>query len=831
LAGLRNIMSGDEFDPVGASGLNPGARVGPYEVIRLLGSGGMAEVWLARRADGAFKRDVALKLPLLTRRRKDLEQRFVHERDILASLEHPNIARFYDAGVDADGLPYLSMEYVQGQTLMAWCDTESLGIPERLALFLQVLDAVKYAHEKHVIHRDLKPSNILVTESGQVRLLDFGVAKLLQDEGSWDQTQLSGVYGQVLTPDYASPELLSGGPVDTRSDVYSLGVVLYELLSGARPYRLNAQASSAVLGRNVAAAEVKRPSAQLTPQACVARASTEDQLARKLRGDLDAIVLKALAKEPAERYDSAASIAEDLRRHLREEPIKARSAPLLHRAGKFLRRNKAAVWLVALSAIAVLAAVGVDRLILPRHVDQGAPTSSFAAPARSVAVLPFVNMSADKEQTYFSDGLTEELIDLLGRVPDLRVPARTSSFYFKGKDETIANIAMQLRVRYVLEGSVRKSGQRLRITTQLIRADNAYLLWSQTYDRDDSDVFAVQDDIARAVVAALQVKLAAGLQVTGSRGTSSTEAYDQYLLGRQLHRRGSLEGYRLAVAAYSKAIALDPNYAAAYAGLALAEAYLADLTGDTTEGIKRAQQSVDKAIALAPTDAIGHAARSFIRATWLWDWSGAQADIEKALIFDPRNSDVQHRYASLLDSVGRLSEAVAAQKYAVELDPLSSNAWENLGRYYTDLGDYAEADAALVRAIDIEPTSVFALNNLGTLRLLQGKGQEALEVFQRIDSGAFRLYGIAMAQHTLGNVKESRQALEETMEKYAEQNAYQIAEAFGWCGEKEQAFKWLERAYQQRDGGLSEINDDPALSSVHADPRYKALLRRINLAD
>src|SRR5271156_3865407 len=190
----------------------------------------MAEVWLARRADGAFKRDVALKIPLLTRRRHDLAQRFAHERDILASLEHPNIARFYDAGVDADGLPYLSMEYVQGQTLMAWCDTESLGIRERLALFLQVLDAVKYAHEKHVIHRDLKPSNILVTESGQVRLLDFGVAKLLQDEDSWDQTQLSAVYGQALTPDYASPELLCGGPVDPRSDVYSLGVVLYELV-------------------------------------------------------------------------------------------------------------------------------------------------------------------------------------------------------------------------------------------------------------------------------------------------------------------------------------------------------------------------------------------------------------------------------------------------------------------------------------------------------------------------------------------------------------------------------------------------------------------------
>ena len=242
-------LSGDEFDPVAASGLSRGAVVGPYELIRLLGAGGMAEVWLARRADGAFKRDVALKLPLLTRRRQDLEQRFAHERDILASLEHPNIARFYDAGVDTEGLPYLSMEYVQGQTLMTWCDAHLLGIAERLGLFLQVLDAVNYAHDKHVIHRDLKPSNILVTDSGQVRLLDFGVAKLLQGEDGSEQTQLSRVYGQALTPDYASPETLGGAPVDARSDVYSLGMVLYELLTGARPYRLSPAASIAALKR------------------------------------------------------------------------------------------------------------------------------------------------------------------------------------------------------------------------------------------------------------------------------------------------------------------------------------------------------------------------------------------------------------------------------------------------------------------------------------------------------------------------------------------------------------------------------------------------------
>src|ERR1700733_1135318 len=369
------------------SGLQPGASVGPYELIRLLGAGGMAEVWLARRADGAFKREGALKLPLLTPRRKDLEERFEHERDILASLEHPNIARFYDAGVDTEGLPYLSMEYVKGQTLMGWCDTQALGVEERLALFLQVLDAVKYANEKHVIHRDLKPSNIFVTESGQVRLLDFGVAKMLQEDG--DESQLSRVYGQALTPDCASPESLSGAAVDARSDVYSLGVVLYELLTGGRPYRLSSQASLAGLRQAVTTADVKKPSTQLTPQGSMSRAASQDRLARKLRGDLDALVLKALAKEPSERYDSAASMADDLQRYLRREPVKARLTPVTHRVGKFLRRNAAMAWLVALSIVAVVVAVAVDRLVREQNSADTAARAAFAPPMRSVAVLPF----------------------------------------------------------------------------------------------------------------------------------------------------------------------------------------------------------------------------------------------------------------------------------------------------------------------------------------------------------------------------------------------------------------------------------------------------------
>src|SRR5580700_4223488 len=318
------LQSADEHaGRVEPTGLQPGDRVGPYELMRLLGAGGMAEVWLAKRADGAFNREVALKLPSLTRVRRDLEQRFIRERDILASLEHPHIARLYDAGVDTLGLPYLSMEYVQGELLTDWCDAQRLDIRARLRLFLQVLEAVQYAHERQVIHRDLKPSNILVTKAGQVRLLDFGVATLLDDGEAAGKTPLTTVYGPVLTPIYSSPEMIRGDPVTAKSDIYSLGVVLFELLTGDRPYRLNAGASRAILEQAIAAAEVRKPSTQILQEAWGARGVTHEQLTRQLRGDVDRIVLKSLEKEPQARYASAAAMADDVQRYLDGKPISA----------------------------------------------------------------------------------------------------------------------------------------------------------------------------------------------------------------------------------------------------------------------------------------------------------------------------------------------------------------------------------------------------------------------------------------------------------------------------------------------------------------------------
>jgi eukaryotic-like serine/threonine-protein kinase len=336
------------------AGLEAGARVGPYRLVRELGAGGMAEVWLAERADGAFVRQVALKLPRTGLLRRDLATRFARERDILARLEHPHIARLYDAGVGADGQPYLAMEHVDGRPINAYCDELALGVPARLALFAQVQQAVQHAHANLVIHRDLKPSNILVTADGAARLLDFGIAKLLAEDQTALETQLTHQAGRTLTPDYASPEQIKGEPLTTATDIYSLGVVLYELLCGQRPYRLRLQ-SAAQLEEAIVAAEPVRPSTNIAGEAAArARGTTTHKLARALAGDLDTVLLKALAKVPTDRYGSIAAFAEDLERHLQGMPVHAQPDSFMYRARKLILRRKLETAIAAAIVIALL---------------------------------------------------------------------------------------------------------------------------------------------------------------------------------------------------------------------------------------------------------------------------------------------------------------------------------------------------------------------------------------------------------------------------------------------------------------------------------------------
>jgi len=486
-----------------------------------------------------------------------------------------------------------------------------------------------------------------------------------------------------------------------------------------------------------------------------------------------------------------------------------------------------------LPVVAVLVILGVVAYLSIEKPWASKPlaatAAAFAPPPHSVAVLPFVNMSSEREQEYFSDGLSEELIDMLTKIPDLRVPARTSSFYFKGKSETIANIARTLGVANVLEGSVRKAGNQLRVTAQLIRADNGYHVWSETYNRELKDVFKVQDDIAGAVVSALKVKLSPERR-NSARGTTNTEAYTQYLLGRQLyHRANNTDGYQQSIAAYQKATALDPNYAAAYAGLAVAKAVMADFVGDAVKGIEAARADAETAVALSPEQPEGYSARGFLRMNWDWDWTGAQGDFEKALSLDPSSAEAQTWNTDLLATLGRLPAAIAAEKRGIELDPLRSDAWRRLAALLGATGQRAAAVQAIHRALEIQPEDMYAISHLAQLQLTEGKAAEAVETYRKVAYAGFRLPGIAMAECRLGHVNESERALAEAAVKAANEAAYQIAQGYAWCGDMDRSFQWLGRAYRQRDSALALIKWDPLVASLRGDPRYVALLRKMNL--
>jgi TolB-like protein/DNA-binding winged helix-turn-helix (wHTH) protein/Flp pilus assembly protein TadD len=494
-----------------------------------------------------------------------------------------------------------------------------------------------------------------------------------------------------------------------------------------------------------------------------------------------------------------------------------------------VKRSKATprrLWAVAGAVVALALAIAYllgDKVWLSSHAAGEGETSA----DKSIAVLPFADMSEKQDQEYFSDGLAEELIAQLANAPGLKVIARTSSFSFKGKSDDIPTIASKLNVANLLEGSVRRSGNHLRVSTQLIRADTGQRLWSETFDREFKDVFAIQDEIAAAVVTALKVQLHGESTPDRGHGTTNPEAYNAYLLGRQLYLQGTVPSWRQAIEAYRRAIELDPHYADAYAELAVSEDFVADQTGDHALG-KQAERDAQKAIDLDPRLATGYSVRGWLRYINGYDWAGAESDLKQALALAPADSRVLSRYGNLLSYLGRTEEATAMFRKAIEQDPLQSTNWQELGIALSESGDHARAYDAFNHALAIRPADNFSKFHLARLQLVDGKAQEALATFQSNSDEEFRDAGVAMAQHTLGDAKASQQAIDKLIAAGAGDAAYQIAEVYAWRGEKDKAFEWLERAYNQQDGGLADLKGDLQFGPLRSDPRFSTMLRKLN---
>ena len=485
--------------------------------------------------------------------------------------------------------------------------------------------------------------------------------------------------------------------------------------------------------------------------------------------------------------------------------------------------------------VVVAAAISVALFFLGRYTagNKTAAALPNESSTKSIAVLPFVNMSSDKEQDYFSDGLSEELLNQLAQVPQLRVIARTSSFSFKGKEVDVATIAKALNVANVLEGSVRKSANTLRVTAQLVRTSDSSNLWSQTYERQMTDVFKVQDEIASDVVAALKVKLLPTQQLPNTQRTNNTEAYEHYLVGIDIFRQNRLETSQLAAAEFQKAIALDPNYANAYAALSIAQARAADVApspAQRAEETKQAFATIEQAITLAPDLALGYSRRGYLRHTRAWNWQGAAEDFKRALALDPNNAELLSSYSESLFFGGRQTEAIAMARKATVIDPLSVDRWQNLALLLFCSGQDAEARLAWQHALDIYPGARWPNYLVGYLDLKEGKIEDARAHFSATDE-PFRLTGTAMVEHILGHAPESEQALDTLKTKYTAGSAFQIAAVYAWRGEKDRAFEWLDRAYDQHDAGMPRLRYDRTLATLHDDSRFAALVKKMGFLE
>src|SRR6478752_1856113 len=705
-----------------------GERVGAYIIVRELGSGGMGTVFLAERADGQFEKQVAIKILNRGADTTEILRRFRAERQILARLDHPNIARLLDAGTTDDGLPYFIMDYIVGAPVTRFAVAQGLSMRQRLELFLKICAPVEFAHRNLVVHRDIKPSNILANAEGEPKLLDFGIAKLLaKDEAAM---QLTPEAQQHLTPICASPEQAKGDPVTVATDIYSLGALLYELLSDQKPHRFSTPRPTREELVLVVGEQVPPP-----PSAVASNAQT----ARLLRGDLDAIVLFAMRKEPGMRYATVADLAADIRSHLARKPVFARHPTLGYRAKCLVKRNGSR--LVASAAVVVVLA-GVLFAFWARSQQDAREAASMraqgvSAPAseirKSIAVLPFESLADNNSPSYFADGVQDNILTDLRKVGDLKVISRSGVAPYRGKNRNMKQIGRDLDVANVLEGSVQISGDRVRINAQLIDTQTDSQIWAEQYDRRLEDIFALQSELAQTIAAQLKATLSGGEKAEIWRQpTQDLQAYDLYLRARAAWRgQGgtmSRENWSVAVSLLNKAIARDPKFTLAYC--LLNEVYVLQYRfgeDHSPQHLAAAKEAAETAVRLEPNREEARLALARYYYHGLGDYRRTEQELSSIPSSAPHEVEF-FTLASLVERrLGQFAASIRDGEKAVELDPQNASLATSLVQTYSGLRRFSDsqrvANAALARLHGAKPTTLLVVKNEAAIGM--GKVEEA----------------------------------------------------------------------------------------------------------
>jgi serine/threonine protein kinase/Tfp pilus assembly protein PilF len=661
LAVAENLTSAADDRDVRDARVAAGTRLGPYEIVELIGRGGMGEVFRAR--DARLGRDVALKLlPSDFRKDANRMRRFEQEARAASSLNHPNILTIYEIG-ETNGTPFIVTEFIEGETVREQMTGEPMKTLAVLSVAEQVASALTAAHEAGIIHRDIKPENMMVRRDALVKVLDFGVAKLIKPEAidaeSTRRVMVTTSSEAVIgTVPYMSPEQVLGRDVDHRSDLFSVGVVLYEMATGQSPFA--GANSSETLDRIL----------NVQPHAI-------SHFNRDVPVELERIVGKCLEKDRDRRYSSARELLADLKnvtRHLDEGVSATATASRETRRGRFTFIHWLAISLLLIVAIALLAY---------RLPFRGAP-AALSPQIASIAVLPLENLSGDPAQEYFADGMTESLIGNLAGIGALRVISRTSVMHFKGSSKRLPDIARELNVDAVIEGSVQRSGGRVRVTAQLIHAATDTHLWARVYERELTDVLKLQSEVAAEVAREIRIQVTSQerARLTSARSVNP-QAHEAYLLGRYHFSNGTPAGWKQAIAYFNRAIQIAPDYAAAYAGLSMAWQQQGGFgAADVKDVQSPARIAALKAIELDEQIAEGHIAIGSISYLYDWDWTRAEEEFRRALELDPGSLDAHTHYGHLLMFVGRDDAAIREGQAAVQLDPLSSSSWASLGWFF-----------------------------------------------------------------------------------------------------------------------------------------------------